>query len=255
MFFFLSYKKSHLKGENDMSTLQIVLICIASIGIPTLLIGLIVIVNYCKNPFDSDYPKKRIILDVSGKRHPSINDAIDEYIIAGGFQNIKYIQKSSEEYENKQRIEYANNEHRLEQLNETVAMNRLYLIIMQRKKTRYRQQNYVKYPYTVIEEVDRCELSFEQLLDIYKKLESINFEATRSDYNSKNQRRLMTRELRKKIMIRDNYRCQRCGKIMYDEVGLHIDHIIPVSKGGKTVESNLQVLCSKCNSSKSNKLI
>ena len=36
--------------------------------------------------------------------------------------------------------------------------------------------------------------------------------------------------------------------------GLHIDHIVPVSKGGKTVPSNLQVLCSKCNGNKSNKL-
>ena len=34
---------------------------------------------------------------------------------------------------------------------------------------------------------------------------------------------------------------------MSDEVGLQIDHIIPVSEGGKTVPSNLQVLCSKCN--------
>ena len=39
-----------------------------------------------------------------------------------------------------------------------------------------------------------------------------------------------------------------------DEVGLHIDHIIPVSKGGKTIKSNLRVLCSKCNGKKSNKL-
>ena len=51
-------------------------------------------------------------------------------------------------------------------------------------------------------------------------------------------------------MIRDNYTCQICGKYMPDGVGLHIDHIIPVSKGGKSVESNLQVLCSKCNGSK-----
>jgi 5-methylcytosine-specific restriction endonuclease McrA len=37
---------------------------------------------------------------------------------------------------------------------------------------------------------------------------------------------------------------------MPDEVGLQIDHIIPVAKGGKSVSSNLRVLCNKCNASK-----
>lgn len=77
---------------------------------------------------------------------------------------------------------------------------------------------------------------------------------TLSDYHSKNQRKLATRKLREKIMVRDNYTCQICGKYMPDEVGLQVDHIIPVAKGGKTVESNLRVLCSKCNGRKSDKL-
>ena len=33
-----------------------------------------------------------------------------------------------------------------------------------------------------------------------------------------------------------------------------LDHIIPVSKGGCTVEDNLQTLCWKCNRAKSNKM-
>lgn len=81
----------------------------------------------------------------------------------------------------------------------------------------------------------------------------INYECTLKEYNSNNQRKLMTKELRKRIINRDNYTCQMCGKYMPDEVGLHVDHIIPISKGGKTVPSNLQVLCSKCNGNKSNK--
>lgn len=95
---------------------------------------------------------------------------------------------------------------------------------------------------------------FNYLKRAYEYLEKINFECTRQSYESANQRRLMTPILRRKIMIRDRYTCQICGKHMPDEVGLHIDHIIPVSKGGKSVESNLRVLCSKCNGRKSDKM-
>lgn len=55
---------------------------------------------------------------------------------------------------------------------------------------------------------------------------------------------------RRRVMQRDDYTCQICGKRMPDGVGLHVDHIVPIAKGGKTVESNLQVLCSKCNGRK-----
>ncbi|WP_343324290.1 HNH endonuclease signature motif containing protein [Streptococcus sp. Marseille-P8640] len=37
-------------------------------------------------------------------------------------------------------------------------------------------------------------------------------------------------------------------------VVLHVDHIIPWSKGGETVLGNLQTLCSKCNLGKSDLL-
>lgn len=63
----------------------------------------------------------------------------------------------------------------------------------------------------------------------------------------------MTPELKQQVKIRDNYTCQCCGKYMPDEVGLHIDHIVPVSRGGKSIISNLQVLCDKCNLRKGNR--
>lgn len=96
--------------------------------------------------------------------------------------------------------------------------------------------------------------SFDYIRNRYKRLENIGFECTLLAYENKNQRSLMTPALRNKIKVRDNYTCQICGKHMPDEVGLHIDHIIPIAKGGKSVESNLQVLCSKCNGSKSDKM-
>ena len=73
---------------------------------------------------------------------------------------------------------------------------------------------------------------------------------------TKEQRALMTKKLRELIKNRDNYTCCNCGNSTHVEPNLllEIDHIIPVSKGGCTIEENLQTLCWKCNRSKSNKI-
>ena len=59
--------------------------------------------------------------------------------------------------------------------------------------------------------------------------------------------------LRFKVMQRDNFKCCACGTSPAKDpsVELHIDHIIPWSKGGETEIDNLQTLCSKCNLGKS----
>ena len=64
----------------------------------------------------------------------------------------------------------------------------------------------------------------------------------------------MSDSLRYDILKRDNFRCKICGITASEGAKLHVDHIIPVSKGGKTVKSNLQTLCERCNLGKSNKL-
>jgi len=53
------------------------------------------------------------------------------------------------------------------------------------------------------------------------------------------------------VLLRDGARCRRCRTA----VQLEVDHIIPVSKGGKTEESNLQTLCRRCNRRKWKKLV
>lgn len=120
-------------------------------------------------------------------------------------------------------------------------------------QTRYRQQNYVKTSYKVSVLDSEIAVDWDWLVQRHRKLERIGFEATLKEYHSRDQRRQMTKELRQQIMKRDHYTCQNCGKYMPDGVGLQIDHIIPISKGGKTVASNLQVLCSKCNGRKGNR--
>ena len=67
------------------------------------------------------------------------------------------------------------------------------------------------------------------------------------------QRRIMTDSLRYDVMKRDGFRCVICGQTAKDGVKLHVDHIRPVSKGGKTELSNLRTLCSTCNMGKRDK--
>lgn len=64
----------------------------------------------------------------------------------------------------------------------------------------------------------------------------------------------MTPKLRYSILKRDGFRCQICGRGEKDGVKLHVDHIIPVSKGGKTVPKNLRTLCEDCNLGKGDEL-
>ena len=92
----------------------------------------------------------------------------------------------------------------------------------------------------------------ETIVDLIKTLES---KLTAKAF-SKEQRALMTSKLREYIKARDNYTCCTCGISTFAEPNLllEIDHIIPVSKGGYTVEENLQTLCWKCNRAKSNKI-
>ena len=50
------------------------------------------------------------------------------------------------------------------------------------------------------------------------------------------------------VFERDNFTCKHWGK----RKDLEMDHIIPVTKGGKDVLSNLQTLCKRCNLLKGN---
>ena len=58
------------------------------------------------------------------------------------------------------------------------------------------------------------------------------------------------------VSDRDRSRCQHCGLATYehDQPLYHVDHIVPVSRGGATTLANLQLLCPGCNLAKGNKL-
>lgn len=60
--------------------------------------------------------------------------------------------------------------------------------------------------------------------------------------------------LRYDIMCRDNFTCVLCGASAREGVRLHVDHIIPIAKGGKSTPDNLRTLCERCNVGKSDKI-
>ena len=55
-----------------------------------------------------------------------------------------------------------------------------------------------------------------------------------------------SKKIRKFIFNRDNFMCLNCKS----DTKLELDHIIPISAGGKNCLSNLQTLCKSCNSKK-----
>ena len=57
--------------------------------------------------------------------------------------------------------------------------------------------------------------------------------------------------IRLRILVRDNYQCQKCGRVCGGPREAHVDHRRPKCQGGDDSESNLQTLCGACNARKS----
>jgi 5-methylcytosine-specific restriction endonuclease McrA len=62
--------------------------------------------------------------------------------------------------------------------------------------------------------------------------------------------------LRYTVLSRDRFKCVLCGNspAISIDCHLHVDHIFPFSKGGKTEIDNLRTLCQRCNLGKSNRI-
>ena len=56
---------------------------------------------------------------------------------------------------------------------------------------------------------------------------------------------------RRAVLARDSWTCQYCGS---KKSGLTVDHVIPRSRGGKSVWENIVAACATCNRRKGNRL-
>ena len=95
---------------------------------------------------------------------------------------------------------------------------------------------------------------YQELKSFFDEFLKLKLQRQTRQYQIKVERAKMSDSLRYDILKRDNFRCQICGSSASDGVKLHVDHIIPVSRGGKTATENLRTLCDRCNMGKSDKV-
>lgn len=67
--------------------------------------------------------------------------------------------------------------------------------------------------------------------------------------NTKRMSKKRWKEQRRRVWIRDDCKCVRCGKELLLSQS-HIDHIVPVSAGGRSYMRNLRTLCVACHATR-----
>ena len=90
--------------------------------------------------------------------------------------------------------------------------------------------------------------------EVESSLESVQPKPEKKTAVKRRTRREISDRQRFRILVRDGFRCMACGASPINQPGieLHVDHIVPWSKGGETTDDNLQCKCSKCNLGKGN---
>jgi 5-methylcytosine-specific restriction endonuclease McrA len=98
------------------------------------------------------------------------------------------------------------------------------------------------------------EWNFDGLRSGLAEMKQIQETQSKATFLRQQERNRMSASLRYRVLSRDDSRCTRCGATPQTHgVSLHVDHIVPVSMGGKTELANLQTLCAPCNLGKSNR--
>lgn len=231
-----------------MNQMNIELFTYISVGAIFVLI-IFIIADYFNNPFR--LPHIIHDIDITGKRKPRYQEYIDDWLlhqynhrkdILHEFNNtLRDWDDNCKKIITKSLFWKRHKEYLYHNVRQKVADSDYHMFIFRFYRTHTRN-GYKS------DDIDTTVgMSLKDLLGADYELEDIGYETSLHKHEVKKQRDLMTPSLRRKIMKRDNYTCRNCKKYMPDGKGIHIDHIIPIAKGGKTIESNLQVLCQRCN--------
>lgn len=73
----------------------------------------------------------------------------------------------------------------------------------------------------------------------------------KQEQNARDVSQIEWENLRRETFNRDNFTCVYCGA----GNDLECDHVLPRSKGGKSVSENLVAACKSCNASKKDRLL
>lgn len=87
-----------------------------------------------------------------------------------------------------------------------------------------------------------------------RKQHAVNIAEGSSALQPKRTPREINLRLRFRVLQANRFSCVACGRspATLPGLALHVDHIVPWSKGGETIVANLQTLCEQCNLGKSN---
>ena len=94
----------------------------------------------------------------------------------------------------------------------------------------------------ILEEFDKERQFFEKL--------QLKF-GTNSQSEASSSRPRIPENVRIEVWRRDGGKCARCDS----RTNLEYDHIVPISKGGSNTARNIELLCEKCNRSKSSNVV
>jgi len=128
-----------------------------------------------------------------------------------------------------------------------------------RKLPKFEKNYYMWYAFNYTSPTNRKSYSNSIVLDEERLEDFAEFLNNLIAYrkSTKYQRQLMTPRLRESVLVRDKHTCMSCGISTQKEAHLllEVDHIMPIAKGGITIETNLQTLCWKCNRTKGAKVL